>query len=514
MAQQLSSKDLRTDEADKAQKLVDFYEGNQIKYLLDDLNNHRDDWKLRQFIPRVRNVAKSIVDKSGLLFNQPPAFELVTSPGAAPTVDPTFQELMERSDWVEQFQNVDVYTRLCKTTVVLQQKYIATPTTTRDGKYVPNFQQGDALLITLLTRANSAVVMDVTNTIVIELAFLTSDISKGNEFTYRDITPEAISDWDVKGDKETLIDTKPNPDGFVPANLFHDVNRPRKGGFAHIPEDLISLQEMVNLALTDTELAIAHQKQKTLFTNAIVQGSTGKGANQPLMGIPHAEEGYTPGGSAYPSSVVNTTNSNMGGLGKVVTVSTGDPQTKPYVEFAGPQSDLDKLTAVMESIVVAVANDWSVSIDMGGQARANSGFQIIVEEMDNLQLRDQRAHSMQAGMRRFYDICSRLYPTLTTGMLRVKFAPPSLPVNTVEEETLWADKIAAGRASILDYMRTVEGLDDAAAWEKIKEIQMVNAKLGYTVSMTAKEQATSPAQPAGGGAPQTSTSGSNPVGNP
>jgi hypothetical protein len=403
-----------------------------------------------------------------------------------------------------------------KSTVVLQQKYIATPATTQDGKYVPNFQQGDALLLSLLTRANCAIKMDITGTIINELAFLTSDVTNGNDFTYRSITPDTIQDYIVKDDVETQDGpSKPNPDGFITANFVYDVRKPRRGGWANIPEDIISLQEMINLALTDTEFAVAHQKQKTLFTNARVEGSTGKGQNQTLLGIPHAEEGFTPAGTSYPQNMVNTTNSNMGGLGKVVTVSTGDPQITPFVKFDGPTSDLDKLNAVMQGLMTAVAADWSVTLrtEGTGQGRANSGFQIIVEEMDNLQLRDQRAISVGAGMRRFYDICQRLYPTLTEGMLRVKFAPPSLPVNTVEQENLWSDKIAAGRASVLDYMRSVEGLDDEAAWEKILEIQQVNAKLGYTVSLTAKEQATAPT-PAAGGGEQPASSGSNPTGNP
>lgn len=516
MTQTLTHKDLRTVDADAAQKLVDFYEDNQLDYLIADLNKYRDSWKDRKFIPRVRNITKSIVDKSGLLFNQPPNLEIKTESGTTPIVDETFNELMERSDWIEFWQNVDVYTRLLKSTVVFQQKYIATPATTQDGKYVPNFQQGDALLLTLLTRANSAVKMDITGTIINELAFLTSDISKGNEFTYRSITPDTIQDYIVKDDKEVPDGpAKPNPDGFVPANFIYDVLKPRKGGWANIPEDIISLQEMMNIALTDTEFAIAHQKQKTLFTNARVEGSTGKGQNGPLLGVPHAEEGFTPAGTAYPQNMVNTTNANMGGLGKVVTVSTGDPQIQPFVKFDGPTSDLDKLTAVIEDLMAGVASDWSVTMrtEGTGKGRANSGFQIIVEEMDNLQLRDKRAISMAAGMRRFYDICQRLYPTLTQGMLRVKFAPPSLPVNTVEQENLWSDKIAAGRASVLDYMRSVEGLDDDAAWEKILEIQAVNAKLGYTVTLTAKEQATAPT-PAAGGGEQPASSGSNPTGNP
>jgi hypothetical protein len=244
MSQVLNHKDLRSTDADAAQKLLDFYEDNQLNYVIADMNRYRDDWGTRKFIPRTRNITKSIVDKSGLLFNAPPTLEIVTTSTtqSAPIIDPTFNELMERSDWTEFFQNVDVYTRLLKTVVILQQKYIATTSSTQDGKYVPNFLQGDALLLTLLTRANCAIKMDVTGTVINELAFLTSDVVNGNEFTYRDITPELINDWEVKDDEEKLIESKPNPDGFVPANVVYDTLKPRKGNWSNIPEDIISLQ--------------------------------------------------------------------------------------------------------------------------------------------------------------------------------------------------------------------------------------------------------------------------------
>ena len=509
MAKTLTFNDLVSDDSAAAQQLLDYYDGQQQDYLVQALNAHRKDWKDRHIIPRVRNITKTIVDKSGLLFNAPPTLEIITDTSSKPVVDDMFNALMARSDWIEFFQNVDVYTRLLKSVCIYQQKYVASPTTTQDGKYVPNFQQGDALLLTLLSRANSAVVLDITGTMVIELAFLTSDIDPGGDFTYRDVTPDTISDWQVHNQKETLVDSKPNPDGFVPATLVYDTNKPRRGAWVSVPEDLVSLQEMVNLSLTDTEFAVAHQKQKTLFTNATVQGS--KGGAGVMMGIPHAEEGYTPAGTAYPSNVAGGSNSEMGGLGNVVTVSAGDPSITPFIKFDGPQSDLDKLTAVMEDLAKQVAYDWSVTMRTEGSGKANSGFQIIVEEMDNLQLRDKRAQSMQAAMRRFYGVTQRLYPTLTAGMLRAKFAPANLPVNTAEEEQLWSTKIQEGRASVLDYFKETLGISDDEAWAKIEEIQMVNAKLGFVVKNTALEQATSPAAAAAssGGNP-----GSNPTGNP
>src|SRR4051794_30415594 len=98
MPKLLTFKDLRCDESAEAQKLIDFYEGDQLKHLTDVLNKNRKDWQGRKFLARVRNITKTIVDKSGLLFNAPPRFEITQGEDTVPVVDRTFNQLMDRSD--------------------------------------------------------------------------------------------------------------------------------------------------------------------------------------------------------------------------------------------------------------------------------------------------------------------------------------------------------------------------------------------------------------------------------
>ena len=141
-------------------------------------------------------------------------------------------------------------------------------------------------------------------------------------------------------------------------------------------------------------------------------------------------------------------------------------------------------------MIKQVAYDWSVNVRVDGSGHANSGFQIVVEEIDSLQLREKRAQSFQAGFRRLYEVLKALYPTLTDGQLKVIWAPPSLPINTAENENIWTTRIEQGRASVLDYLREVGGMDDATAYEKIQEIQAVNSMLGWKPALTAQEQAT------------------------
>jgi hypothetical protein len=165
-------------------------------------------------------------------------------------------------------------------------------------------------------------------------------------------------------------------------------------------------------------------------------------------------------------------------------------------------------------MIKAIAYDWSVNIRAEGSGHANSGFQIIVEEMDSLQLREKRAQTFQAGFRRLYKILQLLYPTLPAGELRVRWAPPSLPVNTSEMESMWQLRIAGGRASVLDYLREVKGMDDETAMEKIQEIIQIDLLLGQTVKVTGANMADAASPPAAGATSQPSSAGGNPTGNP
>lgn len=80
-------------------------------------------------------------------------------------------------------------------------------------------------------------------------------------------------------------------------------------------------------------------------------------------------------------------------------------------------------------------------------------------------------------MRRFYEVMQQIYPELTSGMLQVVFAPPSLPVNNQEELNLWTQKIEKNLASSVDYFMAVDNLSQEEAIAKAIEIKEMNKVL-------------------------------------
>jgi hypothetical protein len=467
--------DFGSDEAQETNKLLDYYEDEQNKYVKTLLDAKRAEWQARGFNVQSRNIIKSIVDKSGLLFNNPPALAIYKPGQTKGLTDETFSEVMDRADWLEKFQNIDVYVRLLKTVVVLQQKYVPTERTTVGGSYRFDQRAGDALVLSLLHQGNSVVRTDITGRIT-ELAYLTSEFSTLEPWTYRYINADVIQDWKVAEDVETLVKGAVNPDGIVPASPFYDVRQPRKGFWFNTPEDIVAFQDNLNLFLCDIQYAIAHQMQKTLFTDTDIESTSS--TTTPM--IPAAPPGHTNAGDEQWNQIAPAAQRSIGGLGSVVKLTPGMTGISPLVKFDGPDTQLKPLYDILAAQMRDIASDWDVSIKAEGGARANSGFQVIVEEMDNLALREKRGQSFQAGLRRFYDITQTLYPELTEGVLKAEFAPPSLPVNRLEQEQVWTYRMQNGFGTPVDYW-IEQGYTEEDALAKVKADIALRKQLGLAL---------------------------------
>ena len=492
-----SAKDFNSKQAKHTNKLLDYYEGRQKKHLVDILDGKcdgygkRTNWKERGIVPRTRNITKSIVDKSGLLFNKPPKLTIAIQNELTPVTDPVFNQIMESADWLETFQNVDVYTRLLKSVVLLQQKYIPSDTTTVNGQYQFDQSNGDALIFNILHQGNSLVQMNPQRTAITCLAFITVDPDADGNFSYRLITVDEIIDVDVTtandssnvagGVKETIVGREANPDGFVPASFFYDINKPRTGYWVDVPEDLKDLQELLNIHLTEQEYAMSWQKAKSAVITADIKNSDD---NKGSIAVPAAQPGHTPGGATWEDVPFyqQKTITNLGGLGSVIKLGVDDAGAPGKLSFEGPTTDLKALQDVMDTLVDAVASDWDVNLKYGGGGSATSGFQLVVEEFNNYELRDKRSQSMVAGFRRFYQITQALYAgQITEGMLQIEFAAPNVPINKAELEQIWSSRIDNNRASNIDYLMEMYGLTEAEAEAKQAKIIADNNAMNKAV---------------------------------
>lgn len=481
----ITYEDFDTQEARRANYLIDLYEGNQIKYVEMALNGSmkggqgaRPNWRKRGYVPRTYNVVREIVEKSAMLFNKPPKYEILpaSNPDAEPVVDATFNEIMSIADWQEFSINLDNYTRLLGATCVLIQRFIAADDVlTEGGIYRFSSDRGDTLVPLMLHTGNSVVVMNSTRTRILELAYITDGCIDDEDWEYRVITPTEIVDIHVDMTKpeelrETEVARASNPAGRVTANMWYDTSKPRQGVWPRISEDLISGQEMLNTHLTDMQFATSRNLDAALILKNVVVQTPGQSG--PTQTIVQEKVDMQTMSWALPDD-----NGLDLGIGSIVSITSSKNSDGSDAYYASPEVNLTEQMEVVKSQLETLANGWSVTLKTAGDASATSGFQLVVEELDNLQLRERRAQSFQAGFRRFYENMVELYPELTAGQLQVVFAEPSLPTNKAEDLKLWTDKLNAGLASPEDFYMSTEGLSKEEAEMRAKEVASKNARV-------------------------------------
>jgi hypothetical protein len=460
---------LKCDEAEFAAKALNYYDGKQEKEMVELLNHPekgRKQWKKRGYIARHRNLTKMIVEKSAMLFKDAPPQLEVRLPGSdQPSVPATeaVVDLLDGTEWQETMANLDAVVRLLKTGLLLVQW------DTAEGK--PVFD--------ILHRGNAAV---VTNPLTKGVDVLVQRTGcSGKAHYYRIWSAETI--WDVvELDQDvSLSATTPNTYGIVPVAVFYDTNAPRNGFWVDAPRDLVNVNEMYNLHLTDSEFAISWMKRPSLFTNCTLDGYTDEQIE--------VAEVY---GSVLPRAVSRTPSLTAGpDIAVVVGSSGGDT---PFIDYKSPQIDLKPMDDVVQGWVKQTAADWSVRVRADGEGKATSGFQVVVEEMPNLELRQLRQRMFEAGFKRFYRQLAAVSPIglPVEAQLFAVFAKPNLPVDHKAEEDVWSVRIKEGRATELDYYMQTQGLskDEAMAkWVEVCEFRQAKAKIDQLLAPEVEQDA-------------------------
>ena len=166
----------------------------------------------------------------------------------------------------------------------------------------------------------------------------------------------------------------------------------------------------------------------------------------------------------------------MGGLGSVIKMTLDENGGQPKTEFIGPTTDLKALNEIANDLITSIGIDWGVKLQIT-ERRATSGYQLIVEELPGLLVREKRMAAFQGGFHKFYEITKQLFPELIDGELIVKFAEASLPIDTKSQDDLWQQMILGNRASLKDYFMEVKGLSEDEAYSKIEEVINLNKQV-------------------------------------
>lgn len=430
------------------QKLLDYFDGDQIQHVekvLNDPQKGRHRWREKGIIPRSRNLTKTIVEKSGLLFDDNPPMLEVYSPNQTinkPASEKVTQ-IFDQSDWVENWISIDAAVRLLKTVIVLIHK-----------------TDNDLVVFDVLHQGNSTVITDPKTHEIVTLAYRVRPYSKTENGLIRVITADLVDlyEYDSQTKTEKLIDSQPNPLGIIPCVVVHDTNAPRTGVWNKPGCDLVQLNEMYNLHLTDSEYAASWSKMKTLFTNSQAQSTVENDILQVVQPID------SPLPTLAPSS-----REIVGGPGTTVHITPTIGQT-PYVEYLGPEVNLLPIDEMFRGWIRDFASDWSVNVK-DGNGTANSGFQLVVEEIDNLQLRKRRQKMFTSSFRRLYSVIAAMFNLPIDNQLFISFSEPKLPVDPMEDEQVWTERLKNGRASIIDYLMEKYQLTHDEAQARLRQIQ-------------------------------------------
>lgn len=451
---------LNTKQAEKAQRSLDYYDGDQEKHLINVLNKQRSDWKTKKLNPRFRPITRMVVEKSGMLFkDQMPKLgifdaQLVTENKPATEL---LYELFGKEAFAEFWTNFDQILRLLKTACVFVQW------DDEEKMYCPG----------ILHRANMEVVLSPINRKVIGIIHQVAS-NMWRVWTNDEVVDILQNDDSIGGNVLYSTTTQPNTYGVIPMTPFYDTNVPRQGFWVEQDESLVSINELYNLHLTDSEYSVLWSKMSTMFTNMRPSGEQGSSSVETAEVFNSALPRQVPV-SAMSAGV-------LAGPGQAVVLDSMGVDN-PFVEYRNPNIDLKAADETVDNWVRNFAADWSVRLEMLGQARAASGFQFIVEEMPNLELRKQRQRMFESGFKRLYRILRSVH-NVSTGVgafpedsqLFVKFEPPALPVDQQVQETVWSQRISEGRATDIDYHMKVEGISKDEAMAKFLEICAFNKK--------------------------------------
>lgn len=434
---------LATEEAEAATKALHYLDGRQeeeMVCLLNDAHRGRKQWKSRGIIPRFRNITKMIVEKSGLLFNAGVKLEVMRPDAIVEDETATEQlySLFATTEWEETFINLDHVVRLLKSAMILT-------------------QWDNGITFDILHRGNSATVTNGKQIIGL--------IYKNSAHSYRIFTNTEIIDLvETKANGLEVMEVFPNVYATIPVTFFYDTTIPRSGVWVDGGQDLININELYNIHLTDSEFAMKWMKYGTTVTNATL--SSPQSSNE----VVESESGPR----------LATSPKQVAGPDQVVTIESNGANGPVYFEYKTMNVDIAPLNAAVQGWITDYASDWSVRIKMAGEGQASSGFQLAVEEIPNLELRVQRQRMFMSGFKRLFRSIKAITNVASTTTfdenleLYVTFNKPQLPVDIKSQEEVWTMKINEGRATVIDYFIETQGLSKDEALEKHLEIQQFN----------------------------------------
>lgn len=417
---------LKNEEASKAIRARNLYTGRQqteCEKFLDHPSYGIRDWREKRYTPMTRNITQEIIDKSGLIFKDGlPALAITRNGDVDVSATAKFFDYIDLYQFTEKLQALDKLVRLLSSASML------IGFDTEMGK----------ITIDLIHAGNSYIYYDARLQPETLVRLVDDDL-------YEIITKDFV--YKVSKENHTnvvvLVDQQVNTLGIIPVAVFHDKSSPIYGAVHPVDPMLSNFNLILNKLLTLLNVGMEFEINSALYTNV-----------------------------ELPEHIRITP-------GTIIKFDQQNPDDKIFLEYVKPNTDLKTLNDIIVSWSRMIAGAYCVKIEDEQASSITSGFQLIVREAANLDLRRERQRPFEAGFTRMWDVIQRIAALIgwdTTDLeLTIDFPAPSLPIDEEVQEKVWTERIKEGRATRRDYLINVAKLTPDEADAKILEIKAEQA---------------------------------------
>lgn len=394
---------IKSDAVQTAQVAVDYLENNLLCHMKALLKKHLEKWESRGFVPIYENPTKILIDRSAKSYKEPPKRSVTLNNEVNEGLTETYNDLLRDTNLNFITQDLDARARLLKASMLLVQ--------VDDETGIIN--------LSVLSRNNSDIIYNRKTGVAEGLIYTAGLVGMNGGQVFHIWTPDNI--YDLEGDKVT--GQMSNPYGIIPVAVLNDT-RPPLGCLWQYPswEQLIQLSDGVNLFNTEALFNARYGMVGSPVTNMDIPDGFVRGIDAPIK-------------------------------------AGSDGGETPFFEFASPTANITEFMAWMKPFREQVADEWGVNLSIAGSGTADSGFKLVVQEFENIELRQTRivaAKQFENDLYKVFAAMSQVHdwglPLDATGV--ADFVEPNLPVNKTEDWTIASAQIALGLLSPEDYWKS------------------------------------------------------------
>lgn len=384
---------IKCDAVQTAQVAVDYLENDMLCHIKTLLDFHLKDWRNRKFVPVFENPTKILIERSAKSYKESPKRTVTLNGELSEGLTESYNDLLRGTNLNFISQDLDHRARLFTASLLL-----------------PQFdEESQNLTLTVLSRNNSEVLFNRVTGEIDGIMYTTGfrcihGGQKSHIWTKDNI-------FDFEDDK--LINTEDNPYGIIPVAILNDT-RPPLGELWRYKswEQLIQLSDGVNLFNTEALFNARYAMVGSPVTNMDIPEGLVRGIDAPLA------------------------------LGS----SGGET---PFFEFAAPTANVTEFMAWFKPFRETIADEWGVNLNIAGSGTADSGFKLIVEEFENIELRQTRIVAAKQFEEDLYQVFAAMSVVHDWGLDAegrgvADFVEPALPVNKTEEWAITEKQLATG----------------------------------------------------------------------